>query len=124
MRHGHYYNLFNIDNFENLYLEIKNHCLFYAEFMNDIFIIYIGGEAKLINFQTNVNMMHDATKFDHEMFTHPITFLDAQVYIDKNRQLQILLTKPTNTYNYLDNRSPPPQSKKTAFPTHKWLDRK
>ena len=54
---------------------------------DDIFIIYIGGEAKLNDFQTNINIMNDSINFDHEQSIHSIAFFDTLIYIDKNRQL-------------------------------------
>ena len=108
-----------MDKFENTYIypEIENDCLFYARYIDDIFFIYTGGEAKLNNFLTNLNMMHDSIKFDHEKSTQAIAFLDILVYIDKNRQLQTTLhTKPTNTHNYLHYMSSHPKHLKNSLP--------
>ena len=72
--------------------------------LHDLFIKYTSREANLNNFRTNLNMMHDSIKFDHEKSTDSIAFLDTLISIDNYRQLQtILQIKPTNTYNYLDN---------------------
>ena len=54
-------------------------------------------------------MMHNLFKFDDEKSTYSITFLDTLIYIDKNRQLQTLPSKPTNTHNYLHYRSSDPK---------------
>ena len=50
--------------------------------------------------------MRDSIKFDHENFTLLIAFLDALIYIAKNRQQKTTLHyKSTNTHNYLHKRS-------------------
>ena len=42
--------------------------------------------------------MVDSIKFDQEILTKSIAFLDTLVYINKNRQLQTILhTNPRNT---------------------------
>ena len=90
------------DKFENTYIypEIKNDCLFCVSYIDNIFIIYTGGEAILNNFLTNFDMMHDSIKFDHEKSTHSIENLD------KNIQLQTALhSKPGNTHNFLHHRT-------------------
>ena len=97
-----------MDKFENthIYPKIKNDCLFYARYIDDIFMIYTGGDAKLNNFLNDLNMTHDSIKFDHEKSKQAIAFLDILIYIGENRQLQNTLhTKPTNTHNYLHYRS-------------------
>ena len=48
-----------------------------SSFTQDIFIIYTSREAKLNNFLTNLNMLHDSIKFDHKKFTHSFAFLDT-----------------------------------------------
>ena len=43
----------------NICLEIKNDCVIYARYIDNIFIIFTGKEVKLNNFLTDLNMMHD-----------------------------------------------------------------
>ena len=58
------------------YPEIKNDCLFYEKYIDDIFIMQIRGEAKLNNFLTNHSMKHDSMKFlSQKVHTFNPTFL-------------------------------------------------
>ena len=95
---------------KHIYPEINNDCLFYTRYIDDIFLIYTGGERKLIEFLTKLNTAHDSIKFDFEKSTKSIAFLDTLVYIDDKRQLQTTLyTKPTDTHNYLHFKSAHPK---------------
>ena len=101
----------------HIYPDINNDCLFYARYIDDIFLIYTGGETKLDEFLTNLNMKHDSIKFDHEKSTQSVAFLDTLIYIDENRQLQTTLyTKPTDTHNYLHFKSSHPKHLKESLP--------
>ena len=81
----------------NIYPEIQNNSFFYARYMDEIFMICTGREAKLNNFLANLNMMHDSIKFYNEKSTHSIEFLDSLIYTDTNRQLQTVLYQKKNT---------------------------
>ena len=95
---------------KHIYPEINNDCLFYTRYIDDIFLIYTGGERKLIEFLTKLNTAHDSIKFEFEKSTKSIAFLDTLVYIDDKRQLQTTLyTKPTDTHNYLHFKSAHPK---------------
>ena len=90
----------------NIYPEINRECLFYARYIDDIFLIYTGENAKLTQFLIELNTKHDSIKFDYETSTKSVAFLDTLVYIDQNRHLQTTLyTKPTDTHNYLHSKS-------------------
>ena len=73
-----------MDKFEktNKYPEIKKDYFFYARCIDHIFI---GGEKKLNNFQTSLNLMHGSIKFDLKDSSHSITFLDTISYTDQNK---------------------------------------
>ena len=106
-------------NFEetHIYPEINNDCPFYARYIDDIFLIYTGGETKLDEFLTNLNTKHDSIKFDYEKSTQSVAFLDTLIYIDEKRQLQTTLyTKPTDTHNYLHFKSSHPRHLKESLP--------
>ena len=101
----------------HIYPEINNDCIFYARYIDDIFLIYTGGETKLDEFLTNLNMKHESIKFDHEKSTKSVAFLDTLIYIDEKRQLQTTLyTKPTDTHNYLHFKSSHPKHLKESLP--------
>ena len=95
---------------KHIYPELNNDSLFYTRYIDEIFLIYTGGERKLIEFLTKLNTAHDSIKFDFEKSTKSIAFLDTLVYIDDKRQLQTTLyTKPTDTHNYLHFKSAHPK---------------
>ena len=54
-----------------IYPEIRNDCLFYARYIDEIFIIYAG---KTEQFSKSLNRVHDYVKFDHEKSKYSITF--------------------------------------------------
>ena len=106
-------------NFEetHIYPDIDNDCPFYARYIDDIFLIYTGGEKKLDEFLKNINTKHDSIKFDYEKSTQSVAFLDTLIYIDEKRQLQTTLyTKPTDTHNYLHFKSAHPRHLKESLP--------
>ena len=106
-------------NFEEKYIYpvISKECLAYYRYIDDIFLIYTGGETKLIEFLTNLNTQHDFIKFDFEKSHKSIAFLDTLVYVDDKRQLQTTLyTKPTDTHNYLHFNSAHPKHLKHSLP--------
>ena len=113
-----YANIFMGD-FEETYIypQITNDCLYYARYIDDIFFIYTGGQAKLDTFITHLNTVHNSIKFDLCSSTHSIAFLDTMVYIDEHRKLQTTLyTKPTDTHSYLHFHSAHPRHLKINLP--------
>ena len=101
----------------HIYPLISEDCLYYARYIDDIFFIYTGGQAKLDTFITHLNTLHNSIKFDLCSSTHSIAFLDTLVYIDNNRKLQTTLyTKPTDTHSYLHFRSAHPWHLKINLP--------
>jgi len=100
-----------------IYPEIDSDCLFYARYIDDIFLIYTGGDTKLKQFLKDLNTKHDSIKFDYETSTKSIAFLDTLIYIDEKRHLQTTLyTKPTDTHNYLHSKSSHPRHLKDSLP--------
>ena len=66
-----------------IYPEIDSDCLFFARYIDDIFLIYTGGDTKLKQFLKDLNTKHDSIKFDYETSTKSIAFLDTLIYIDE-----------------------------------------
>ena len=86
------------------------------ENIDEIFLIYTGGEAKLTEFVTKLNTQRDSIKFEYEKSIKSIAFLDILIYIDLERQLQTTLyTKPTDTNNYLHIKSAYSKHLKKAY---------
>ena len=113
-----YANIF-MGHFEETYIYplITEDCLYYARYIDDIFFIYTGSQAKLDTFITHLNTLHNSIKFDLCSSTHSIAFLDTLVYIDNNRKLQTTLyTKPTDTHSYLHFHSAHPRHLKINLP--------
>ena len=50
----------------HIYPEINRDYLFYARYIDDIFLIYTGENAKLTQFLIDLNTKHDSIKFDYE----------------------------------------------------------
>ena len=48
------------DMLKYIYPDINNDCPFYARYIDDIFLIYTGGETKLDEFLTSLNTKHDS----------------------------------------------------------------
>ena len=100
-----------------IYPIINSECLFHSGYIDDIFLTYTGGEAKLIEFLTNLNTQHDSIKCDYGTSKKSIAFLDTLVYVDNNRQLQTTVyTKPTDSHNYLHFQSAHPKHLKQSLP--------
>ena len=100
-----------------IYPEINSDCLFYVRYIDDIFFIYTGGELKLHNFLQNLNSKHTCIKFDYELSSTSVAFLDTRIYIDNNRLTQTTLhTKPTDCHNYLHAKSAHPTHLKNNLP--------
>ena len=100
-----------------IYPEINGDCLFYARYIDDIFLIYTGDDTKLKKFLQDLNTKHDSIKFDYETSTKSIAFLDTLIYVDENRHLQTTLyTTPTDTHNYLHSKSCHPKHLKDSLP--------
>ena len=100
-----------------IYPEINSDCLFYARYIDYIFLIYTGGDTKLKQLLKDLNTKHDLMKFDYETSTKSIEFLDTLIYVDEERHLQsTLYTKPTDTHNYLHSKLSHPRHFKDSLP--------
>ena len=100
-----------------IYPAISNDCLFYARYIDDIFLIYTGDECKLEEFFRNINRVHDSIKFEYVKSSVSIAFLDTLIYIDDDRKLQTTLyNKPTDSHNYLHYNSAHPRHLRYNLP--------
>ena len=104
----------------HIYPDINRDYLFYARYIDDIFLIYTGENAKLTQFLIDLNTKHDSIKCDYETSTKSIAFLDTLVYIDQNSSLQLhfIQNPPIHTTIFIQNHLIPDTSK-IAYHIHK-----
>ena len=74
-------------------------------FINDIFTIWPHGEENLLNFIQANNSHHKTIKFTAEWSSESVTFLDTKVIRDGYSLITDLHIKPTDTHQYLHQRS-------------------
>ena len=74
-------------------------------YIDDIFAIWPHGEEHLRDFIQAINSRHDTIKFTAEWSNESVTFLDTEVIRDGNRLITDLHIKPTDTHQYLHQRS-------------------
>ena len=84
-------------------------------YINDIFAVWPHGEQDLQVFLTEINLFHPTIKFTAEWSRESVTFLDTKVIRDGNRLVTDLYTKPTDTHQYLHQRSCHPSHCKTSI---------
>ena len=70
-------------------------------YIDDIFMIWQHGEAKLQEFLKNLNSCHPTIKFTADHSPEKINFLDVQVIRHGDHLVTDLFTKPTDTHQYL-----------------------
>ena len=87
---------------KHIYPYIKAMSLLYLKCIDDIFIIWKGTKEQLITFINKLNKKHKAIKFEYEISSQKIPFLDTMVYKDKENNLQVTLyQKSTDQQSYL-----------------------
>ena len=84
-----YANLF-MTQFEekHIYLHFNDTPVLYLRCIDDIFIIWKGTKEQLITFINELNKKHKAIKFEYEISSQKIKFLDTMVYRDKDNNPQ------------------------------------
>lgn len=92
-----------------IYPFIEGKAKLYLRYIDDTFILWTETKQQFDNFLSELNEKHNSIKFDYEMSTTEITFLDTIVYIDNKNHLQTRLhQKPTDRHNYLHRASEHP----------------
>ncbi|XP_069974216.1 uncharacterized protein [Penaeus vannamei] len=96
----------------------KQPSVFYR-YIDDIFGIFTGTEAELMEYHQELNKIHPDLKFTVEHSNKELPFLDTLVYIDNEGKVQTTVYhKPSNTHQYLHFHSchpPKPQEITTLF---------
>lgn len=85
-------------------------------FLDDIFLIWLHGNEALIEFVNYVNSYHDTIKYTWELSENKLPFLDVLVKLENKKISTDLYCKPTDTRQYLDNRSCHPRHVKQGIP--------
>lgn len=94
----------------------KQPSVFYR-YIDDIFGIFTGTEAELIEYHQELNKIHPDLKFTVEYSNKELPFLDTLVYIDNEGKVQTTVYhKPSNTHQYLHFHSCHPPSLKRSLP--------
>ena len=87
---------------KHIYPHIKGIALSYLRYIDDIFIIWKGTKEQSITFINELNKNHKTIKFEYEISSQKIPFLDTMVYKEKENNLQTTLyRKPTDQQFYL-----------------------
>ena len=74
-------------------------------------------DSTLEKFLSNLNSHHATIKFTASWSTEEIIFLDTRVYLNNQQHIKTdLHVKPTDTHQYLHNKSCHPRHCKTAIP--------
>ena len=85
-------------------------------YIDDIFMIWTGGEQSLLEFLQWINQLHDNIKFTWDLSKRTINYLDVQI-INNNGVIETdLYTKPTDKHQYLFHTSCHPKGVKQSLP--------
>ena len=113
-----YANIF-IANFEvkHFYPHIKEMCLLYLRYLDDIFMIWKGTKAELMTFMKDLNEKYKTIKFNFQVSTRKIAFLYAMSYKDVNNNTQTTLyRKLSDQQAFLHAKSEHIRSLKSSIP--------
>ena len=94
----------------------------WVQFIDDIFVIWSGSEGQLRQFVEYLNSCLPSIKFEAEISTTSVNFLDVTVSITKDGDIKTgLYTKPTDAHNYLSYQSCHPPTCKDSIPYSQFL---
>ena len=85
-------------------------------YIDDIFAIWPHGEECLEQFIHTINNIHSTIKFTAEWSNESVTFLDVNIFLKDGHIVTDLFTKPTDTHQYLHQRSCHPSHQKSTIP--------
>ena len=85
-------------------------------FIDDIFLVWLHGEEKLLEFIDYLNGSHHSINFTAEWSNDRINFLDVQVIREGKGLVTDLYSKPTDTYQLLHRTSCHPNHTKNGIP--------
>ena len=117
-----YANIFMSDFEDKFVYTYPKQPLFWARFIDDIFMVWEYGEEELQKFILHLNTIHATIKFTSEYSQTKVNFLD--VWAIKNREGYLftdLYTRPTDSNNYLHYFSAHPGHCKRGIPLGQFL---
>ena len=88
----------------------------WLRFIDDIFMIWLGGEERLKVFMEYMNSFHRTIKFTFDWSYKQVNFLDVNVLLDNGVISTDLYSKPTDKHQYLFHTSCHPNSCKKGIP--------
>ena len=90
----------------------------YWRSIGDSFAVWLHSEECLKQFIHTINNMHSAIKFTAERSNEFVPFLhvDVKIFLHERHIITDLFTKPTDTHQYLHQRSCHPQHQKSTIP--------
>ena len=101
----------------HIYPRINGKHKAYTRFKDDIFLIWTGGEAALLDFFQEINAVHGSIKFECKHAKDIINFLDTNIHINPDGTLKTsLYRKPTDRNAYLHHSSYHPAKHITNIP--------
>jgi len=92
----------------NLELKISSnslfdkHILFWARYVDDIFVVFSGSDKDIDNFLQFINSLHNRIKFTVEIGDNSINFLDLSILIISNNFSFSIYRKSTCTNNIIN----------------------
>ena len=102
---------------QHIYPYVKNKSILYLQYIDDMFVTWTGIKQELHIFLEKLNSKHKTIKFEHNISSSSISFLNTLIYQRKNNTLQTTLyRKPTNQQSYLHAYSDHPKSLKRSIP--------
>ena len=94
----------------------------WKRFIDDIFVIWTHGIDSLNQFIHHLNNCLPSIKFEADLSTTEIHFLDVTVSLDKQHNIKTdLYTKPTDSHNYLKYNSAHPRHCRDGIPYSQFL---
>lgn len=89
--------------FDNIITNNPNYTLtMWARFRDDIFTPWVGTVAELHEFTAWINTLHPSIKFKLESHsTEKISYLDCEVYKNKDKICTSMFSKPSDTFAYM-----------------------
>ena len=95
--------------------------LLWIRYIDDIFQIWTHGIEEFRKFEKHLNQSVDSIKFETDISTSEVHFLDVTVKLDDGNLETSLYTKPTDAHNYLSFKSCHPKNCKKAIPYSQFL---
>ena len=101
---------------DNMLRECHSKPWVWWRFFNDIFFVWLHGKESLFAFFEYVNAYHESIKYTWEWSENKVSYLNVLVKVEGKKIATYVFCKPTDTRQYLDNRSCHPRHVKHGIP--------